>query len=232
MSIRLAEDAARRQVLGGDVAIDITAMDETNTRIRTKDLLALLARHDGFGMVGLIGVQSNQFPRALDLARPLCKAGVQVVIGGFHVSGCLAMLPEMQADLKAALDLGCTLFAGEAEGRMDGLLQDAAARTLKPIYNHLNDLPALESAPMPYLPSRTVGRTVGHYASFDAGRGCPYRVLVLHHHQRAGTQVALPLTRRRRATDPPSTGPTVSCGSSSPMTISPATRTGSASSTA
>jgi radical SAM superfamily enzyme YgiQ (UPF0313 family) len=171
----LAEDAARRQVLGHDVAIDITAMDETNTRIRIKDLLALLARHDGFGMVGLIGVQSNQFPRALDIARPLRKAGAQVVIGGFHVSGCLAMLPEMQADLKAALDLGCTLFAGEAEGRMDGLLQDAAARTLKPIYNYLDDLPALESAPTPYLPRHTIGRTIGHYASFDAGRGCPYQ---------------------------------------------------------
>jgi Radical SAM superfamily len=171
----LAEDAAQRLVLGSDAAIDITSMDETNTRIRLKDVLALLARHDGFGMVGLIGVQSNQFPRALDLARPLRAAGAQVVIGGFHVSGCLSMLREMQADLKFALDLGCTLFAGEAEGRMDGLLRDAAARTLKPIYNYLNDLPALESAPTPYLPSRTIGRTMGHYASFDAGRGCPFQ---------------------------------------------------------
>ena len=171
----LADDTARRQVLGFDVAIDITAMDETNTRIRPKDILALLARHDGFGMVGLVGVQSNQFPRALDLARPLRAAGAQVVIGGFHVSGCLAMLPEMPADLKAALDLGCTLFAGEAEGRMYGLLADAAAGRLKPIYNHLNDLPALQSAPTPYLPSESIGRTMGHYASFDAGRGCPFQ---------------------------------------------------------
>jgi hypothetical protein len=45
---------------------------------------------------GLVGVQSNQFPRALDIARPLRAAGLQVAIGGFHVSGCLAMLPEMQ----------------------------------------------------------------------------------------------------------------------------------------
>ena len=55
----------------------------------------------------LVGVQSNQFPRALDIARPLRAAGIPVVIGGFHVSGCLAMLPEMQADLQAALDMGC-----------------------------------------------------------------------------------------------------------------------------
>jgi hypothetical protein len=171
----LAEDAAGRQVLGGDVTIDVTSIDEINTRIKPKRVLSLLNRHDGFGMVGFIGVQSNQFPRALDLARPLRAAGVQVVIGGFHVSGCLSMLPEMQADLKIALDLGCTLFAGEIEGRMDDLLQDAAARTLKPMYNYLNDLPALESTPTPHLPTRTLGRTLGFYASFDAGRGCPYQ---------------------------------------------------------
>ena len=45
-------------------------------------------------MVGFVGVQSNQFPRAMDCARTLRAAGVPVVIGGFHVSGCLSMLPE------------------------------------------------------------------------------------------------------------------------------------------
>jgi hypothetical protein len=121
-------------------------------------------------------VQSNQFPRALDIARPLRAAGIPVVIGGFHVSGCLAMLPELQPDLKTALDLGCTLFAGEAEnGRMDTILQDAAAGTLQPIYNYMDDLPALESAPTPYLPRQVLRGTLNHHASFDAGRGCPFQ---------------------------------------------------------
>jgi len=172
----LAADAAERQVLGPDVAIDITAMDETNTRVRVADIIDQIRRHDGFGVVGLVGVQSNQFPRALDIARPLRKAGLQVVIGGFHVSGCLAMLPEMQADLQIALDMGCTLFAGEAEdGRFDTILLDAAHRRLQPIYNYLNDLPALESTPTPYLPATTISRTINHHASFDAGRGCPFQ---------------------------------------------------------
>ena len=126
-------------------------------------------------MVGLVGVQSNQFPRALDIARPLRAAGISVVIGGFHVSGCLAMLPEMQADLQEALDIGCTLFAGEAEGRIDTVLRDAAAGTLQSIYNYLDDLPALEEAPTPFLPKAILGRTVKHHASFDAGRGCPFQ---------------------------------------------------------
>ena len=172
----LAQDAAQRSVLGPDVAIDISAFDETNTRIRAKTIIDQFKRHDGFGMVGLVGVQSNQFPRALDIARPLREAGIPVVIGGFHVSGCLAMLPETQADLQQALGMGCSLFAGEGEERrVDQVMQDAAHGTLKPIYNHMNELPALESTPTPFLPSQVLQRTVDHYASFDAGRGCPFQ---------------------------------------------------------
>jgi hypothetical protein len=42
-----------------------------------------------------------------------------VIIGGFHVSGMLAMFDNIGTDLQAALDMGITLFAGEAEGRID-----------------------------------------------------------------------------------------------------------------
>jgi hypothetical protein len=172
----LARDAAQRQVLGPDVAFDIIAIDETNTRVLIKDIIAKFIENGGFGMVGLVGAQSNQFPRTLDIARPLRQAGIPVVIGGFHVSGCLAMLPDMQADLQLALDMGCTLFAGEAEeGRLDKVLQDAARGTLPPIYNYMNELPALESTPTPYLPPEVLRRTLDHYGSFDAGRGCPYQ---------------------------------------------------------
>ena len=172
----LARDAAQRQVLGPDVAFDIIAIDETNTRVLIKDIIAKFIENGGFGMVGLVGAQSNQFPRTLDIARPLRQAGIPVVIGGFHVSGCLAMLPDIQADLQAALDMGCTLFAGEAEeGRIDKVFADAAQGTLAPIYNYMNELPALESTPTPYLPPEVLRRTLDHYASFDAGRGCPYQ---------------------------------------------------------
>jgi hypothetical protein len=120
-------------------------------------------------------VQSNQYPRALDLARAFRAAGLPVVIGGFHVSGCISMLPELPADLQAGLDLGVTLFAGEGEGRMGDLVRDIAAGTQKPIYNFLSDLPGLEEATIPFLPSPVIKRIAGHYTSFDAGRGCPYQ---------------------------------------------------------
>jgi hypothetical protein len=171
----LAADCAQRQILGEDVEIVSIPIDESNTRVRPRDIARQIKANGGFGMVGLVGVQSNQFPRSLDIARPLRAAGVQVCVGGFHVSGCLAMLPEMQKDLQEALDLGVSLFAGEAEGRFEIVLRDAASGGLRPIYNFMDDLPALQGATLPFLPANLVKRTVGYLASFDAGRGCPFQ---------------------------------------------------------
>src|SRR5579862_2019790 len=170
----LAVDSAERQILGPDVDIEITAYDETNTRIRPERIAKKIARADQ-GMVGLVGVQSNQFPRAMDIARRLRACGVQVCIGGFHVSGSLAMLPGLQPELVEAQNLGVSLFAGEAEGRLDEVLRDAWAGELKPLYNHMDDLPSLEGTPVPILPAQRIQRTTGHLTSFDAGRGCPFQ---------------------------------------------------------
>jgi hypothetical protein len=170
----LVQDCKDRRVLGDDVEIAITSMDEDNTRIRTRRIVKQLAGRRG--LVVLVGVQSNQFPRAMDIARPLRAAGVQVCIGGFHVSGSLSMLPGVTPELQQAMDLGISLFAGEAEeGRLDQVLRDAWQGTLKPLYNYLNDLPSMEGAPVPMLPAPTIRGTIGKYTSFDAGRGCPFQ---------------------------------------------------------
>jgi hypothetical protein len=170
----LVQDCKERRVLGDDVEIAITSMDEDNTRIRTRRIVKQLAGRRG--LVVLVGVQSNQFPRAMDIARPLRAAGVQVCIGGFHVSGSLSMLPGITPELQQAMDLGISLFAGEAEeGRLDQVLRDAWQGTLKPLYNYLNDLPSMEGAPVPMLPAPTIRGTIGKYTSFDAGRGCPFQ---------------------------------------------------------
>jgi radical SAM superfamily enzyme YgiQ (UPF0313 family) len=170
----LAKDCAERRVLGQDVDILLHAWDETNTRIRPDRLERLIKGGDG-GVVFLIGVQSNQFPRSLDLARALLARGLQVVIGGFHVSGVISMLDGDDAHFRRARELGVSLFAGEAEGRLDEVLQDAFAGSLKPIYNHMNDLPRIDGVPTPFLPAVVVRRTLGNATSFDAGRGCPYQ---------------------------------------------------------
>ncbi|MDR6758790.1 hypothetical protein J2Y48_004098 [Mycoplana sp. BE70] len=171
----LAADCAERKVLGPDVAIDITAIDETNTHVDFQALLRLLGGHNNFGMVALVGVQSNQYPRALDIARPFREAGIPVAMGGFHVSGCIAMLEGTAVDLDSCRKMGIAMFAGEAEGRLDTVLRDAASGRLEPIYNFMDDLPGIGGTPVPFLPKENVGRTLGLSTSFDAGRGCPYQ---------------------------------------------------------
>ena len=81
----LALDCKERHVLGDDVEIEISLVDETNTRVRPDRIAREMA--NGNGLVALVGVQSNQYPRAMDIARVLRQSGVSVCIGGFHVSG-------------------------------------------------------------------------------------------------------------------------------------------------
>ena len=172
----LAHGAADRQVLGPDFPIDVSAMDETNTRVRPREIARRIQQNGGAGLIGIVGVQSNEFPRAVDIARAFRELGVQVMIGGFHVSGCLSMLKEIPKDIKDAQALGISIFAGEVEDHMDEVVRDAGAGTLKPIYNYMKDLPGLGNVPSPpFLPYDFVQRTIGNVTSFDAGRGCPFQ---------------------------------------------------------
>jgi radical SAM superfamily enzyme YgiQ (UPF0313 family) len=171
----ILQDVIAGEELGPGVEIVVEAYDETNTVLPLKQITRRLSEPGARGLVCLVGVQSNQFPRAMDIARPLRAAGIQVAIGGFHPSGCIAMLNELPADLQEALDLGITLFAGEAEGRLGGFLADAYHRRLQPIYDYMKDLPGLESQSIPYLPEAMVRRYGGSIACFDAGRGCPFQ---------------------------------------------------------
>jgi len=170
----IAKDCGERHVLGDDVEIDIHAIDEANTRIRPQHIAGLIKAADD-GMVLLVGVQSNQTPRALDIARPLRQAGIKVAIGGFHMSGVIAMIDGDDPSLREAQAMGLSVFAGEAEGRLEEVLQDAYAGRLKPLYNYMKDLPGIDGAPLPLLERERLKRTGGATTSFDAGRGCPYQ---------------------------------------------------------
>ena len=170
----LARDCARRKVLGDDVEIEIEAYDETNTRIRPARIVERLRASGAGGLIALVGVQTNQFPRAVDLGRQFVDAGIPVCVGGFHVSGCLAMLDEVPEDLRAAMVQGISLFAGELEGRLDQLLRDAHAGELQRLYPLSAAAPNLDGRPVPYLPADVISRMSGPRASFDAGRGCPF----------------------------------------------------------
>ena len=135
--------------------IDVIAIDETNTRVTPE---GHRAPHRATMAVSASSASSacsrTNFPARCDIARPLREAGVQVVIGGFHVSGCLAMLKELRADIKEAQELGISIFAGEAEEGLDEVMLDAARGELHPLYNHMKDLPDIgDVAAPPFLPA-------------------------------------------------------------------------------
>jgi hypothetical protein len=170
----LVHAAGAARVLGDHVEVVATVYDETNTVIPVRRIIRRVRAAGGRGLVLLVGVQTNQFPRAADLAREFRAADVPVAVGGFHVSGSLAMLPELPAELRDIQRQGVALFAGEAEGRMGLLLRDAYHGRLQPLYDYMKELPELRGQVMPSLPPGVVRRT-GSTATFDAGRGCPFQ---------------------------------------------------------
>jgi len=171
----LTQDAADRNVLGNDVEFVINAYDEMNIVIPVADIIRRFKNEGKHGIIFFVGVQSNQFPRAMDIVKQFLDEDIQVAIGGFHVSGSISMLPELPDELKKATESGISLFAGEAEEeRLVEVFNDAYQRRLKPIYNHLDDLPNLEGEPMPIMPASVAERFVSKIGSFDAGRGCSF----------------------------------------------------------
>ena len=190
----IAEDCAKRNVLGEGVEIEIHALDESNTRIRPQRIAELVQAADA-GMVMLIGVQSNQMPRALDIARPLREMGIQVAVGGFHVSGVIAMIDGDDPSLREAQAMGLSVFAGEAEGRLDEVLRDALSRQLKPLYNYMKDLPGIDGAPFPLLKRNASNASPEQRQASMPGEAAHINV-VLHHHQCAGAQVTAAHARR------------------------------------
>src|SRR5258708_4304605 len=64
----LAMDARDRHVLGAEIDIEIEAHDETNTKVPVGSIIRRFARNANRGLVLMIGVQTNQFARAVDIA--------------------------------------------------------------------------------------------------------------------------------------------------------------------
>ena len=229
----LAEDARQRQVLGPGVDIRLHTYDETNRRVRPERIIRTIRKAGGKALIGMVGVQSNQFPRAVDLARPFLAAGLPVCIGGFHVSGCIAMLPELPADIReaqAARHLAVCRRGGGAPARR------GAARCLERRARSRSTITwtscrRWHGEPPPILPRKHVAPHLRLAFQHRSRPRLPLSMLVLHHHQRAGPQEPVPLARRSRADRARELRRRASSASSSPTTISPATATGSRCST-
>ena len=73
---RLAQESVKRQALGEDVEIVLDAYDETNTVVPIKKIIKRDSSDREWEWVGIVGVQTNQFPRAVDIADHFVKADI------------------------------------------------------------------------------------------------------------------------------------------------------------
>ena len=172
----LTEQAEHDKVLGPDVEIITHFYDETVRRIPVKRLVREVQSGVDRAVVCMVGVQTNQFTRAVDLGKEFKACGLNVMIGGFHVSGSIQMLPRVPDEIQEGIDAGITMVAGEVENRWSELLKDAYSNSLKPLYNFLNDQPSLEGAVVPFTSKENLSfNGDSRQTSFDAGRGCPFK---------------------------------------------------------
>lgn len=170
----LTEDVRQRRALG-ELDLRIHVVDEAVNKTPMDQILRLNRRPGERVLVCLVGVQTNQWCRAADIALDLRKNRVAVMIGGFHVSGMLAMFPAISPEIQELVDAGVTVVAGEVEHRWVDLLRDAAEGKLRPVYRFLDDPPDLSYAPRPLKHKRFTAKYVhSNYGTMDCSRGCPF----------------------------------------------------------
>ncbi len=170
----------------------IEVLDDAVWNQRISDPEALIRRYDDgqtHVVVALVGVQSNQFPRAVDLARPFKAAGASVVIGGFHVSGSISALydgiaagdprrkdvpcpKKMPDEVVELMDAGIIVCHGEAENIWVTILGDILAGNPKALYR--GGQPELDTAPLPEYPEGYFDDFATKIFTFDTSRGCPF----------------------------------------------------------
>jgi len=171
----LTEDIRKRKAFGSELKWNIQAIDETVQKVDVSKIIRLSRRKDAKTLICLVGVQSNQFSRAEDLALEFRSSGLDVMVGGFHVSGVMATLPELTPELRRLKEAGVTLVGGEAEGRWESILRDALNDELPLIYNFLHQPPLINESPIPELPKNMIHRYAVRHATLDCGRGCPFQ---------------------------------------------------------
>lgn len=143
-------------------------------------------------IVGLVSVQTSQWPRAMDLAARWQKLGAQCVIGGPHVTGSITVmydgifetdrtLPcprQMPLEIEAALANDIVVFHGEAEPTPERdvlslMLKDLVEGRARPMYR--GGRPDLDWAPLPQYSRRYLKQYVARHRPIDAERGCPFK---------------------------------------------------------
>jgi hypothetical protein len=133
----------------------------------TLDYLDLLDARDLPTLVALVGVQSHQFHRALDVAAYALNRGpAMCVIGGPHVMTC---------DTSMLHHRGVSFALAEAEVVWPSILSDAIAGQLRPMYGEHQRWQQRLEPPVLRPPSRReLRRSASKMLGISPARGCPF----------------------------------------------------------
>ena len=171
--MRAAQDVFIETVLWDEI-VDGAIDADTIQAIKEK------AREDNVEvLIGMAGVQTNQYPRGRDVALQFVTAGFPVIMGGFHVSG----YPDSCKFLNSC---GITTVVGEAESTWVELLDDYLRGEMKPNYSVTSGIraktgtgeilvPSIEGAQLPAIDDRYLTRFANTtMTTLDTSRGCPF----------------------------------------------------------
>jgi len=127
----------------------------------------MLKRQSGITtLLALVGVQSHQFHRALDLAAFAVENGCMAVIGGPHVMTC---------DTSMFHGSGVSFALSEAELVWPQILADAASGELQPVYGSEQRWQQELDAPVIIPPMQIdLGRYIVPMLGLYPARGCPF----------------------------------------------------------
>jgi len=149
----------------GGLATEVHSVDEyVHTDL---DYLSLLNNSPGHRtLLALVGVQSHQFHRALDLAALARRNGCMVVIGGPHAMTC---------DTSMLHGSGVSFALSEAELIWSDILHDAAAGELQAVYGGERRWQQELQSPVIVPPGRKdLSRYVFPMLGLYPARGCPF----------------------------------------------------------
>lgn len=166
-----------------DLDVQIVLWDEIVDGVvcaATITALVARARADGVRLVvGLVGVQTNQYPRARDVALQLRAHDVTVAMGGFHVS-------SHEPSRRFLASVGVIAVVGETEGTLARLLDDAVGG--RPAARYQVDagirartgsgeilVPPIDATPLPRVDPRYLAAFLNPtFTTIDTSRGCPF----------------------------------------------------------
>ncbi|HXZ88660.1 MAG TPA: radical SAM protein [Candidatus Binataceae bacterium] len=179
----LNETFNRRNSTERNVYLETVIWDEICDGVISAETIKAIkekAAEDGVELlVGLSGVQSNQYPRGRDLALQLVAQGITTLMGGFHVSG----YPESRTFLNSC---GITTVVGEAENLWGAIIEDFLRGELQLNYSVTEGIraktgqddiivPVITDAQLPVVDDRYLTRFFNTaMTTIDTSRGCPF----------------------------------------------------------